>query len=169
MKVCTLCNINKEDSDFYIHTETRGNSNGKKSLCSYCKECDKKRITERSREFKLNNPKIVSERRKGYKRDKVKVSIDNKKRQRNIKQKCVDLKGGKCVVCGYNKYLAALDFHHLDPSKKSFSVTGYTTTWEKIVVELNKCILLCSNCHRAVHSKELDLKNIETNECIVFI
>src|SRR5690348_17336462 len=154
MKICIICNINKEDKDFYIHTETRGNSKGKKSLCSYCKECEKKRTTERAKNYKLKNPEIVSRNRKKYKRNKVKNSIDNKRRQREIKQKCVDLKGGECIVCGYNKYLAALDFHHLDPSQKSFSVTGYTTSWEKIIVELDKCILLCSNCHRAVHSGE---------------
>ena len=51
--------------------------------------------------------------------------------------------GGKCAVCGYENCLAALEFHHADPSEKD----GAATTSE----EANKCVLLCANCHREHH------------------
>ncbi len=76
-------------------------------------------------------------------------------RQRKIKTQCVEYKGGKCIICNYNKYIGALDFHHLDPSKKDFSIgklKNYSFS-DKIKNELNKCILVCANCHREIHAK----------------
>ena len=48
----------------------------------------------------------------------------------------------------------ALEFHHLDPSQKDFGISskGYTRSWDKVKEELDKCILVCSNCHREIHS-----------------
>ncbi len=53
-------------------------------------------------------------------------------------------------MCGYRKYQGALDLHHLDPKNKSFAIgdKGYTRSWKKAEEELNKCILVCANCHR---------------------
>ena len=77
------------------------------------------------------------------------------KRRDRVKELAVEYKGGKCIKCGYNKYVGALEFHHLDPSQKDFAIAskGYTRSWEKIKEELDKCILLCSNCHREEHNK----------------
>jgi hypothetical protein len=77
-------------------------------------------------------------------------------RQRAFKQKLLDYKGGSCSKCGYNKCPAALEFHHLDPSQKDFSFSRFrSTSWEKskdkVCKELDKCILLCANCHREAH------------------
>jgi len=68
------------------------------------------------------------------------------------KEKLVSLLGGKCELCGYNKYLGALDFHHKDPSQKKFalSVRGLSYSWETCVQEARKCMLLCANCHREI-------------------
>lgn len=76
--------------------------------------------------------------------------------QKDRKQKAVDYKGGKCVHCGYNKCLAALDFHHLDPNEKDYEpakLFGQNQPWDKIKMELDKCILLCANCHREEHDR----------------
>lgn len=79
-----------------------------------------------------------------------------KKRQKNRveahKKKAVDLLGGKCSKCGYNECLAALDFHHEDPTIKEFNLHCGRRSWEDIEQELKKCILLCANCHRKEHS-----------------
>lgn len=74
-------------------------------------------------------------------------------RHRNFKQKAVDYKGGQCIECGYNKYIGALDFHHLDPTKKDFNLGGFKSKILSDVIkkELDKCVLLCANCHREVH------------------
>ena len=63
--------------------------------------------------------------------------------------------GGQCQVCGYNKCVGALDFHHKDPLEKDFGIghKGYTNSWEKVKNELDKCLLLCKNCHSEEHEK----------------
>lgn len=66
------------------------------------------------------------------------------------KQKLVDLKGGCCKGCGYKKCIRALSFHHRDPSTKQFgleirSIRGLS--WETVLAEVEKCDLLCLNCH----------------------
>ena len=78
-------------------------------------------------------------------------------RQREFKRKCVEYKGGRCIVCGYDKYLGSLDFHHIDPSKKDFNLshikqTSFSKNQDVIQKELDKCILVCKNCHCEIHS-----------------
>ncbi len=76
-------------------------------------------------------------------------------RQRAFKQKCVDYKGGCCQECGYKKCLSALEFHHIHPEHKDFSIAKarLTTFGSKVQTELDKCILVCANCHREIHEK----------------
>ena len=71
-------------------------------------------------------------------------------RQR-MKIKAVVYKGGCCSRCGYNKSMRALQFHHIDPSQKDFAISKVTRSWENIKDELDKCVLLCANCHLEVH------------------
>lgn len=61
--------------------------------------------------------------------------------------------GSKCGICSYNKCLRALEFHHLDPNKKDFSIGSWriVSKWSRLVEEVEKCVLVCSNCHREVH------------------
>lgn len=73
----------------------------------------------------------------------------------NCKQRMVDSMGGKCAICGYSKCNSALEFHHIDPATKSFELKTALErpkAWSSIVEELKKCVLLCSNCHRELHS-----------------
>jgi hypothetical protein len=75
-------------------------------------------------------------------------------RRRMLKRKSVEYLGGKCRKCGYNRCLNALEFHHRNRSEKEFHF-GYTNrSWEKLKVELDKCDLLCANCHREEHDGE---------------
>ena len=60
--------------------------------------------------------------------------------------------GGKCIKCGYSKSLSALQFHHTDPSEKEFSLGNKRgISWEEQIKELNKCELVCANCHAEIH------------------
>ena len=69
-----------------------------------------------------------------------------------VKTLAVKYKGGECVCCRYKKSLSALEFHHLDPSQKDFEVGGKRKmNFEKLKVELDKCILVCANCHAEIH------------------
>jgi 5-methylcytosine-specific restriction endonuclease McrA len=77
-----------------------------------------------------------------------------KKRRRKLRVMAMEYKGGKCIRCGYCKEIAALEFHHIDPKGKDFGLSqrGLTRSWEKIKDELDKCVLLCANCHREIHA-----------------
>jgi hypothetical protein len=82
-------------------------------------------------------------------------SCVSNRRRFALKLKCVEYLGGKCIVCGYNSCVGALDFHHRDPKQKEFAISGrHCKSWEKIKQELDKCDLLCSNCHREHHYNE---------------
>lgn len=90
-------------------------------------------------------------------KDRKSNSVNSvQKRRKKIKQMAIDYKGGCCQIknCGYNKCNAALEFHHLDPNEKDFSLSykGHCTAWEKVKEELDKCILVCANCHREIHA-----------------
>lgn len=71
---------------------------------------------------------------------------------KRIKEELVEYKGGKCEICGYNKCIQALEFHHLDPTQKDFSISGGTKSFERLKPEVDKCILVCSNCHKEIHA-----------------
>lgn len=63
--------------------------------------------------------------------------------------------GSKCACCNYDKCLEALQFHHLDPNTKEFTISTLTSDirgWDKIVIEARKCVMLCANCHSEVHA-----------------
>lgn len=73
-----------------------------------------------------------------------------------IKKWALEYKGNKCEICGYNKCEEALEFHHLNPNEKDFCISDrdIKLNWLKIKEELDKCQLVCANCHREIHSKE---------------
>lgn len=76
-------------------------------------------------------------------------------RKKILKKRAIEYKGGKCQKCGYNACENALTFHHLEPEKKSFGIAQkYNIGWEKLKKELDKCILLCANCHAELHARE---------------
>lgn len=88
------------------------------------------------------------------------------KRRRKIRQLAIEYMGGRCDICGYNRCNEALEFHHLDISQKDFGISdkGYTRSWETVKSELGKCVMLCSNCHREVHSGILQLPQVTVVE-----
>lgn len=62
------------------------------------------------------------------------------------------LKKHGCVICGYSKCDNALEFHHVEPSNKLFtiSMSNMTRSAKDIIIEFHKCMLLCANCHREI-------------------
>lgn len=75
------------------------------------------------------------------------------RRRVKLKKLAVEYKGGSCEHCGYNKMQEVLEFHHKDPTQKDFGISakGHTRSFESIKVELDKCVMLCANCHREEH------------------
>ena len=84
----------------------------------------------------------------------------NKQRHRRVKKNrtsIIQRMGGKCCRCGYDKCEAALELHHTDPTQKDPVTTKHLrhiTDEDRIQSELDKCILLCANCHREAHSHD---------------
>jgi len=74
------------------------------------------------------------------------------RRRRKVKEILVGEAGGACVLCGYDRCVRALHFHHPDPEAKAFALSGrgYTRGIESLRIEAGKCVLLCSNCHAEV-------------------
>jgi len=88
-------------------------------------------------------------------KDKKKEIKHITERRRNYKKKLVKLKGGKCQICGYSKCMAALEFHHLSKQKEAKISYIYNRGWKRILQEIKNTILVCSNCHKEIHSKNI--------------
>ena len=74
--------------------------------------------------------------------------------RKRTKQRMVDAFEGKCGICSYDCFLGGLEFHHLESEEKERCLSGMIvnpSAWSKIVIELRKCVCLCSRCHREVH------------------
>lgn len=81
----------------------------------------------------------------------------HKERRARIKCELLERRGGKCSSCGYKKTNSALCFHHVDPSTKSFNISGMNLlkiARAKLEKEVDKCIVLCNNCHAELHDRE---------------
>ena len=87
-----------------------------------------------------------------------------KQRSQDFKTKLLNLYGdNKCQICGYNKCYQALEFHHLNPEEKEFNIAqmlrqSSTLNEDIMKKELEKCILVCSNCHREIHARCIEAK-----------
>jgi len=126
-KYCLVC------SPFGKHNTKKIHKTG----ATECEQCQRKYIyTKKSGHTrKICNSCVVNNRRFAQ------------------KIRMVEYKGGKCSLCGYHKCLAALGFHHLDPHTKLFTISGnHCLSWDKLKNELDKCILVCANCHKELES-----------------
>ena len=76
-------------------------------------------------------------------------------RRKKVREMAITYKGGKCQNCGYSRCADALEFHHTNPSQKDFNISnkGHTRSWKRVKEELDKCVMLCANCHREIHSQ----------------
>ena len=97
--------------------------------------------------------RVVAERRRYADRREYLINAV-RKRRKEIRRKVIFQLGGRCVRCGYDRCIEALECHHLESSEKDFGISskGYTRSWSQILKELKKCVLLCANCHREMHA-----------------
>ncbi len=101
----------------------------------------------------VNTEKLDDAERKNRNYNRV------KSHRQKIKEKAVEYKGGKCEKCGYDKCNWAFDFHHLNSNEKDFNLSSnLTISWDKLKKELDKCIMVCANCHRELHYEEYTKK-----------
>ena len=129
-------NINEIKEYYKTHTLKETSEKFNVGFCSIKKVVDNK------------NQKISEEDRKDYNYNHVKSF-----RKKN-KERAIEYKGGKCEFCGYSKCKSALEFHHINPKEKVFTPSkNMNKSWEKLKEELDKCLLVCANCHREIHEK----------------
>ena len=125
----------------------------------YCIICGKE-LTGTQQKFCSTNCKAKD----NYRRHKSNTSLKQFIRSVERKLELITYKGGKCEICGYNKNLSALNFHHIDSSEKSFSIDGRLLANKKkedLIDEANKCMLLCANCHQEIHHENLDIELVK--------
>ena len=120
-----------------------------------CTDCKKTlQITEFYKQVKKENNKEWEYYDSSCKECRSTYSIQ---RRRNIKIQALEYKGWSCNKCGLvdKEYPQIYDFHHLDPTQKDFSISKNVLVFDKIKNELDKCIVLCSNCHRREHAESI--------------
>jgi len=151
-KVCKkfkLSNSRKFGNNFNIN-EIKKLYDELESTRKVAKELGIARETVRKYVLIKNHIKMTEDELKG---NKVKSVVNWRKRS---KLALVEYKGGKCDKCGYDRCVDALEFHHVDPTKKDFTISGKSWSFEKLKGEVEKCILVCSNCHKEIH---FEIKN----------
>ena len=94
--------------------------------------------------------------------DRVLYTADERKKRmskhvcdsrRRKKIRAIKYKGGKCQNCGYKNSVYSLSFHHVNPDEKDFTIAAKIKSWDKIQLELDKCVLVCNNCHGEIHEE----------------
>lgn len=134
MKLCPSCNKDKALDLF------NKDKKGKYGVSTYCKECAAVKSRE-SYKRRSQDKEWYAAYREGY-----------AEQYRERKKKAVELMGGQCADCGGVFPTVAYDFHHIDPSQKDMNPSkAMTLSEDKMLEELSKCVLLCSNCHRIRH------------------
>ena len=107
--------------------------------------------------FENNQDKLRAYRREWYKRNKEHAKEKVANRRRELAAWMVEYKRDlKCSRCDED-HVGTLDFHHIDPEQKDMEVSGAIHNgWsvKRILEEISKCIVLCSNCHRKLHFNE---------------
>jgi len=166
MKICEKCGSpfkGHRESSRFCSLQCANQTNAirlRKYVTIKCQECSKEfggRTNDfRGRKFcSTSCSGKYNMRLKGC-RIGTKKSVHVKEFRQRQKQLCIAYKGGKCQICSYNSCVDALEFHHLDPGAKDFSVSGALAlqkSFDQMKQELDKCILLCCRCHREEHFK----------------
>lgn len=92
------------------------------------------------------------------------IALKSFENRLNFKKKAVNYKGGSCSKCGYIKNVASLEFHHVNPAQKEIQPSKLVAkTWEYARQELDKCVILCANCHREEHHRLDTIKKLNND------
>lgn len=163
MPTCLKCNIefpNRVEIDGKIRNLSR------RKFCLTCSQFAKRKLIEDlNTKLELIGKKFCSSCQKEHVINNFHLTISickqcqnklrrNKKRRRKLL--AIQLLGGECQQCCGKFHPCAFDFHHKDSKQKDFNIGKAmdSMSWRAIKKELDKCILLCSNCHRSKHAIE---------------
>lgn len=113
---------------------------------------------EIERECQVHGMTVWAERKDGGFRCRKCLVDAVTKRRKDVKLKLVEYAGGCCKFCGYTACIGALHFHHKYNKEFAISRKGNTRSWEKMKKEVDKCVLVCANCHAEIHA---GLRNVD--------
>lgn len=116
-------------------------------------------IKKKRQSYQDNIEARREEARNFYKENKERLSEHKSQLAKDSKKEAIIYKGSKCSVCGIEfdgTNACIFDFHHLNPDEKEFSPKRVLQNGlsKRALAELDKCILVCSNCHRLIHYKD---------------
>lgn len=130
---------------------------------AYCLDCvpfgTRLQKTEvETRECSVCDKKYSYIKKKGHKANRCNSCVTTAKHIAR-KKLAIEYKGGKCICCGYSLCYASMDFHHVF-GKKDFNISrSIGKKWETVLAELDKCVLVCRNCHGELHHGMRELPN----------
>lgn len=119
------------------------------------KECRRK-AWKKWRESPEGSAWLKEYNKRKYREDPAKAVAAVKQRRQEMRERFLEYKSGLSCPCGESRP-PALDFHHRDPSQKSFNVSYYLARgwgWARILEEISKCDVLCANCHRVLEAEK---------------
>lgn len=139
MKYCKRCrNCKKNRHRKYFEYKPNG------KLCPFCKDC-----------FKIVKHTLKNQQSKHKSKKWVKKNNKFLTLKKEYKIRLIEIFGGGCKICGYRASVRGLHFHHLNQDTKCFNISSppdKSMPFEEILIEAQKCILLCANCHAEIHS-----------------
>ena len=152
---CQICGLQKEIQTCHLRNNT------------YAKCCDNSKYQDNIKKCDICGKNFIPKTPQANKRRfcyECSPSYDKDDRASNItairhaiKRQLVEYKGGKCCKCGYNKSIKALQFHHLNPNEKEFTIASNLRlsdfNMQNYYNEVDKCLLLCANCHAEIHDQ----------------
>ncbi len=100
--------------------------------------------------FKKNDPRARESRLRHYRKNREQYYARNKKKIAEMRSYLNNVKSSPCTKCGQAYPPYVMDFHHIDPATKVKTIAALVSraSWNNLKTEVNKCVLLCSNCHR---------------------
>ena len=156
------CNNNDVGGNFVSEIREKLTEDVINELNEYYKEHTIKECMDK---FNISKTSVVKHTVNKYRKlsdDELKIRNYRhlKYHRQKLKQSAIIYKGGCCERCGYDRCNSALEFHHLNPNEKDFGIGTYKVlSWDKLKNELDKCVMVCANCHREIH-EELDYGHV---------
>ena len=143
-EICSRLNVSRGTLQYWrkkygvqMHREAHGKIpiEGSSRKCSNCGETDEAKFYGRKRFLcsKCHNVDVI-------------------RHGKDIRLKAIQHLGGACSKCGYQRYCGALDIHHVDASRKDTNFRNMRGwSWPRVLLEIERCVLLCKNCHAELH------------------
>jgi hypothetical protein len=156
---CIICGYSKYHGGLHFHHKDPAQKNfglatrRYSSLKKYKEEAEKCILVCGNCHAEIHSHDKMKKQRKDL--------VARRKKRAEKKRKLINYLGGACIFCGYKKVLAALEFHHIDPSQKKYSIANkINCSFETLLPEVEKCVVVCTNCHAELEAGIISLPNV---------